>query len=907
MFEVKTIMETEKQLNTNIASGLSSAEANRRLKENGENVLAKEKPKHLLTMILEQLNEPLIFVLFVAAAVSMLLKEFGDMAIIFIVIAINTAAGVIQEGKALRAMEALKRLSAPTADVIRDNSIKTVQASCLTEGDIVILEAGRIVPADLRLVKTAGLRADESALTGESMTAVKEADFMALEPLSAGDCKNMAFMSTNITNGRGIGIVTATGMKTEIGKIAGMLHQTGNEMTPLQKRLGQLGKILSGAAVFLCAALFFIAVLQHRNIPEMLITAISLAVAAVPEGLPAVVTIVLALSVSRMVQVNTIIRRLPCVETLGCVSVVCSDKTGTLTANKMTVTTCYSDMRLMPISQLDDTLFVQGFCLCNDARFVKGGEAFGDSTETALLNMAVSAGYDAEEFLKNYPRIDELPFDSARKMMTTLHKNGSRTIQFTKGSPDVLLARCSHVLIHGTAVPMTAVHRQHIENALRTMSREALRVLALTMRMDRASLKKGAIKDDAKTMIEDDLIFIGMAGMADEARPEAKASVAAFAHAGIKTVMITGDYMDTAFAIAKKLGIAKNKEECMSGAQIDAVDDAGLQKIVKTKTVFARVTPEHKMRIVRAYKANGEVVAMTGDGVNDAPSLKAADIGIAMGKNGTDTARSAADMILADDRFSTIEKAIEEGRGIYANIKKSVIFLLSSNFGEIMTMFTAIVLGLASPLKASHILWINLITDSLPALALGIDKNDVKSMMSHPPRPLKESLFAEGGLFLTCFYGILIALISLTAFFKVPYDVLRSAQLPVTIQNISAVLGETEVLFRAQTYAFTVLGISQLFHAVGMRNAQISVFKMGWKKSGMMLFALASGFILQLAVTEIPYLVKIFGTVCLSVKEWGSLLILSVLPLVAHELLTGAVNKMTGRFTLMRESDNMDT
>lgn len=884
MFETKTIYETADQLNTDTKQGLTGDEVLVRQKAYGENKLAKEKKKGIFSMILEQLNEPLIFVLFVAAAVSLLLGEFGDTAIIFLVIAVNTSAGVIQEGKAARAMEALAHMSAPTADVIRDGRIQTVEAGCLVPGDLVLLEAGRIVPADIRLMTSLGLRADEASLTGESVTVQKDAAFVAGTALNAGDCKNMTFMSTNITNGRGRGIVTATGMSTEIGKIAGMLAHTENEATPLQKRLGQLGKILSAAAVFLCVLLFIIAVCQHRNIPEMLITAISLAVAAVPEGLPAVVTIVLALSVSRMVRVNTIIRRLPCVETLGCVSVVCSDKTGTLTKNQMTVKDCYSKLKLCDVKKISDELLIQGFCLCNDAVLSENGENFGDPTELALLSMAACAGYCREAFEQRYPRVGELPFDSARKMMTTFHKNGGSILQFTKGSPDVLLGRCSHILIDGRAVQMTPFHKQDIENALRVMSGRALRVLALAMKTGEVTADEG--------QAESGLIFIGMAGMSDEARPEAAASVECFKKAGVKTVMITGDYMDTAFAIAKQLGIASEKSECMSGVQIEAADEKALQAAVKTKSVFARVSPEHKMRIVKAFKANGDIVAMTGDGVNDAPSLKAADIGIAMGKNGTDAARSAADMVLADDKFSTIEKAIEEGRSIYANIKKSVLFLLSSNFGEIMTMFAAITAGLASPLKASHILWINLITDSLPALALGIDKNDSKSLMTRPPRTQKESLFSGGGLFLTCFYGALIAFISLAAFFKVPLDALRGGGEALTFGNITAALSNEAILFKAQTYAFTVLGISQLFHAIGMRDAQMSVFKMKWHQSGLMLAALLTGFALQIAVTEIPVMIGLFGTVRLSAGEWGGLLLLSVLPLFAHELLIGAVRRM---------------
>lgn len=896
MFETKSAEEIRLEFHTDIKRGLDSGEADARLKKYGENILSEEKKKGVFSMLLEQLNEPLIFVLFVAAAVSMLLKEFGDTAIILVVIAVNAAAGTLQEGKAQKAMEALKKMTAPTAIVLRDGHTAEIPASKLVPGDIVMLEAGRTVPADMRLITSAGLKTDESSLTGESVPAEKNAAFAAAKPMVAGDCKNMVFMSSNVTYGRGEGIVVATGMNTQIGKIAGMIKHEGNEMTPLQKRLAELGKVLSIVAVFLCAALFLIAVLQHRNIPEMLITAISLAVAAVPEGLPAVVTIVLALSVSRMVQVNTIIRRLPCVETLGCVSVVCSDKTGTLTQNKMTVKKCYTDMRLIDAGQLKkerDELFIQGFCQCNDAILsdgmrhglkegedeigvtaagLGGGESFGDPTELALLVMGQKAGYRKEAFDQLYPRTDEIPFDSSRKMMTTLHKNKGSFIQFTKGSGDELLKRCTHVYLNKKAYPMTAVHRKDIENAMKAMSGEALRVLALAMRPEVSEMK------------EEGLVFVGMAGMEDPARPEACEAVAAFKEAGVKTVMITGDYMDTAFAIAKRLGIAENKEECMSGSQIDAMSEKQFAAAVREKSVFARVSPKHKVSIVKAFKSGGHIVAMTGDGVNDAPSLKAADIGIAMGKNGTDVARGAADIILTDDKFSTIEKAIEEGRGIYANIKKSVLFLLSSNFGEIMTMFAAVIMGIAAPLKASHILWINLITDSLPALALGIDKNDTKSMMSCPPRPPKESLFAQGGLTLTCFYGALIAVISLAAFFKVPYDILRGAGMSFSVGAVGELLSQPEILNRAQTYAFTVLGISQLFHAIGMRDTQISVFKMKWGKSGLLLAAFAVGLLLQLAVTEVPYLIRVFGTVHLSVGEWGGLLFLSAMPVLAHEV-----------------------
>lgn len=872
MFETKSVAETKQILETDTEYGLKESDAAVRLEKYGENVLKEEKKKGIPAMLLEQLNEPLIFVLFVAAAISMLLKEFGDTAIILVVIAINAVTGVIQEGRAIKAMEALKKMTAPHALVRRGGILQEIQAQAIVPGDVVVLEAGRRVPADLRLTKTMALKIEEASLTGESIAVEKDARFVAAKETVIGDCKNMAFMSTNVTYGRGEGIVVATAMDTQIGKIAGMISKTETEMTPLQKRLADLGKLLSAVAVILCVLLFLVAILQRRNIPEMLITAISLAVAAVPEGLPAVVTIVLALSVSRMVKVNTIVRRLPCVETLGSVSVVCSDKTGTLTENRMVVKKCYTDLKMKSVQDLSsvkDALFLEGFSLCNDAVLPE----FGDPTELALLAMSEKAGMHKKAFEQTAPRIGEIPFDSARKMMTTMHQSRGRKIQFTKGSCDELLKLCTHVYAGGNVYPMTAVHRRDIGRAMEMMADGALRVLGLAM------------KENVSVPEEKGLVFVGMAGMEDPARPEVPDSVAQFKKAGVRTVMITGDHMDTALAIAKQLDIAGDKSQCMTGSQLESMDDAALSKVIDRIRVFARVSPKHKVRIVKALKARGNIVAMTGDGVNDAPSLKAADIGIAMGKNGTDVARSAADIVLTDDRFSTIEKAIEEGRGIYANIKKSVLFLLSSNFGEIMTMFAAILMGIAAPLKASHILWINLMTDSLPALALGIDRNDTKTMMSKPPRPPKESLFAKGGLYLTLFYGALIAFISLAAFLKIPYSMLRMSGMKVSLSAIGQLMMQETLLNKCQTYAFTVLGVSQLFHALGMRNTEMSLFRMNWRDNLLMLGAFAFGLALQILVTEVPYFIDVFGTTHLTLMEWGMLLGLSAMPAVAHEMM----------------------
>ena len=713
--------------------------------ERGRNVLEDEEKKSWAESFLEQLNDPLIFILFVAAAISLLLREYGDMAIILAVVLLNATVGVIQEGKAKKSLEVLKRMTSPHALLLEGDEVRQIPAADLIPGDLVVLEAGCQVPADLVLTEAVNLKIEEAALTGESV------------PVNKDTAQNrMAYMSTNVTYGRGVGRVSAIGMDTEIGKIAGMLKAAKVELTPLQKRLADLGKILGTVSVFLCVLLFGMAILQKRDVGEMLITAISLAVAAVPEGLPAIVTMVLALSVSRMVKANAIVKRLPSVETLGCVSVVCSDKTGTLTQNRMTVKKCYVNGRVHAVKELHpagDRYFLQGFSLCNDAS-LHGGERRGDPTELALLDMAAAFGIQRETLEDTMPRIDEIAFDSERKRMTTLHETLDGRISFTKGSPDEILERCRYVWSNGKTAAFSAAAREQAKRGLAEMTEAGLRVLAIGMHPKAAQME------------ESGLTFLGMAGMEDPVRPEAAEAVEQFARAGVRTVMITGDRADTALAIARQLGIAERGDECVTGEEMERMDEQMLAERISRTRVFAHVSPEHKVRIVSACKKNGEIVAMTGDGVNDAPSLKSADVGIAMGMAGTDVARNAADMVLADDNFATIAGAIAQGRSIYENIRKSVLFLLSSNFGEIITMLAAVAMGLASPLKSSHILWINLITDSLPALALGVDVEEQKDYMNRPPRRRDESLFAGGGWGCTCFYGLLIAGISMLAFLQ---------------------------------------------------------------------------------------------------------------------------------------------
>ncbi len=830
----------------------------------GQNQLDEAKKATPIGTFFQQLNDPLIYILFAAAAISTMLGEIGDTAIILVVIFVNAVVGVIQEGKAQRALDALKEMTSPTALIDINGIPAEIPAKDLIVGDLVYLDAGRQVPADLVLTSVSSLKIEESALTGESLPVEKDT-------LS----ENKAYMSTNVTYGKGTGRVTAIGMDTEIGKIAKMINTAPTEMTPLQKRLGDLGKVLSVVSVLLCVLLFLIALIQKRDVMEMLITAISLAVAAVPEGLPAVVTLVLALSISRMVKVNTIVKRLPSVETLGSVSVVCSDKTGTLTQNKMSVTLCYTNGELLDVSTLApsrDEHFLNGFLLCNDA-ILSPDTRLGDPTELALLDMGGLYQLSRNRLEQTYPRIREITFSSERKMMTTLHRSGSSTVSYTKGSPDDVLGKSSQILLNGKILPLTSQRRNDIRRILDRLTSHALRVLALAMRTDDSSPQ------------ETDMIFLGLAGMKDPIRPEAAKAVQDFKKAGVRTVMITGDRSDTALAIARELGIASEPHECMTGSDLQKMSVPELAAAASRVNVYAHVSPEHKMRIVSALKSIGKTVAMTGDGVNDAPSLKTADVGIAMGITGTDVAKNAADIVLADDNFATIAKAIAEGRSIYENIKKAVLFLLSSNFGEIITMLFAIILGLASPLKPSHILWINLITDSLPALALGTDRNDASHFMKHPPRPKNESLFAEGGLACTLLYGGLIAFISMAAFLQLPVSLLLAGHTDITLRSLQALLMDEGILARSQTYAFTVLGMSQLFHAIGMRDVETSVFRMKHFSNKLMIFAFFTGIGLQLLVTEIPYFIQIFGTCHLTLFEWGQMIFLASMPLLVHELL----------------------
>lgn len=896
------------RLDTDLEQGLTTRKVERRREEYGWNKLDDAHRKSMLVLFWEQLNDPLIYILMAAIAVSLFLGEVQESVIIAAVIGLNAVVGVVQEGKALKAIEALQQLTSPKALVLRDGKETEISSVELVPGDLVLLEAGRQVPADGRLTEAKNLKAEESALTGESVPVDKfpeeladsDMDRKLVEKMAEGklqgkeeameaqkekeaelhaadllvDRPDMVYMTTMITSGHGKAVITETGMHTQIGKIAGMIDQTQQELTPLQKRLADLGKLLSFVAIGICVFLFVVAVFQKRDIGEMLLTAISLAVAAVPEGLAAIVTVVLALSVSRMVKVGTIVRKLTSVETLGAVNVVCSDKTGTLTQNKMTVTECYVDGKILTEEELSkdaQKLLFRACALCNDA--VLGEEEIGDPTELALLVAAKKYGLEKTAQEADYPRVDELPFDSGRKRMTTIHKGENGEVAFVKGAADGILADCKSIWKNGKEMAFSERARRDAQAAMEDMASRALRVMALAMKT------KGDLK------AEKDLVFLGLVGMIDPPREGVAEAVESFKRAHVDTVMITGDHADTALAIAKKLGIATDKMQCLRGEELDQLSEADLEERIDRIRVFARVSPEHKVRIVNAFKKQGRIVAMTGDGINDAPSLRAADIGVAMGRGGTDVARNASDLILTDDNFSTIEKAIREGRGIYENIRKTILFLLSSNFGEIITMMTAILAGFPATLKASHILWVNLITDSLPALALGMDPDNGEELMKLPPRKSTEGMFAHGGLTCTICYGVVIGVISILAYMSVPYEELLTRGFPVNWSNMKKILEIEWILNKAQTHAFTVLGMSQLIHAVGMRDVHCSVFRMKHLENLYMLLSLGLGFLMQFLVTEIPYLVRLFGTSRLTVSEWMRLLVLAMVPLLVHELL----------------------
>ena len=914
MFETKSAKTTCEELNVNPKQGLSTQEAGERMLKYGLNKLDEKKKKPLILVFLSNFNDPMIYILLAAAVLSIGVSlynyiqnppegfDFVDPIIIMGVVILNAIIGTVQENKAEKSLEALKRLSSPTCVVRRDGQLVELKAEELVPGDIVILEEGRTVPADLRLIESINLKTDESSLTGESLPVEKDASVVFSDEVGVGDRINMAYSSTPVVYGRGEGVVVLTGMKTETGKIATMLTDSEEETTPLQKQLAKLSKFLGILTIIIVVVILGVQLIdsflvhnlhQTKNALDVIVEdfmfAISLAVAAVPEGLPAVVTIVLALGVQKMVKANTIVRKLPSVKTLGAVSVVCSDKTGTLTQNRMTVVKAYVNEHLVEQENVTDPeclLLATGLSLCSNASVDNG--VYGDPTEVALVEFANKHDKHKALLDEEYPRINEYPFDSVRKMMSTQHAHEGKEVVFTKGAIDSILKCTTKISINGKVRKITEEDKKKIMEASDTMAVEALRVLGLAYK-------------ESKDLTEEDLIFIGLVGMIDPARPEALPAVSIFKKAGITTIMITGDHKTTALAIAKTLGIADDPSQAMSGDEIDKLSPEELQEAVKTVRVFARVSPENKVSIVKAIKANGCIAAMTGDGVNDAPSLKNADIGIAMGITGTDVAKGAADMVLTDDNFASIEKAVEEGRGIFTNIKKTVLFLLSSNIAEVFTMFIIAILslftssyGFPTPLIAIHILWVNLITDSLPAVALGADEKEA-GIMDEKPRDPNKSLFANGGYAITFGYGFVITIATLLAFFYMPTIGLHifNPETEITfeineivnrLQPSYASQAGIDVLGISQTMAFATLSISELFHMLGMTSLRKSFVCNFKSKNWLLWLSLVLGIGLQAFVIYTPGLNTAFSCVALSLVQVGIVIGLSLLPLVVHEI-----------------------
>jgi len=874
------VADTLAVLGVDAERGLSTAEAARRLLAHGPNRLAEKKNKSLLARFFAQFADALIYILLAAAVVSALLGEVSDAVIILVVVLINAIVGVIQEARAEKSLEALKRLSAPRALVVRDGTQREIDAADLVPGDLVVIDAGRILPCDLRWIEAVNLKVDEASLTGESVPAEKEADALVDPAGPLGDRRNMGYLSTIATYGRGRGVAVATGMSTELGRIASLIAAEPDEVTPLQRKLADFGKMLGYLVLGLCAFMFLLAIgrelLRLGTIPsgtlfELFLTSVSLAVAAIPEGLPAIVTIVLAIGVQAMSRENAIVRRLPSVEALGSVTMICSDKTGTLTQNRMRVVTWSTkdlsgigteggQARDIDLGQASQRLLVEALVLCNDASLGASG-AIGDPTETALLEFAARYGVRQQELLAVAPRISEYPFDSARKMMSTVHERDGARIVMTKGAADRLLGLCDRAMGGNGEVPLDEKGKAAIIAEAEVMAGRALRVLGAAFR----PMREGEVAVGAE--LELGLVFLGLVGMMDPPRLEVRASIATCKASGIEVAMITGDHKATALAIAQELGLAEREDEALSGSEIDALDDAALAEKARSARVFARVSPEHKVRIVKAFRSLGHVVSMTGDGVNDAPSLKAADIGVAMGITGTDVAKGASGIVLADDNFATIVRAVEEGRNIYANIRKAILFLLSCNLGEILCIFLPILFGQPIPLLPVHLLWVNLVTDTFPALALGMDPGD-PDIMKERPRASKEGLLARGGSAFILLNGLVKGGLTLAAFWI----------------GLALGGGGEAGLALARTMAFCVLSLTQLFHAFNSRHLTKSLFSIGVFGNRWLIAAFAVGAALQTLVVLVPSFAFFFKVLPLDAGQWAIVWLLSASTVVLNEL-----------------------
>ena len=857
--------EALKILKSNKESGLSLIEVKKRQKISGLNQLAETKRKSLFFRFLGQFSDFMVIILLIAAGISFFMAliegnktDFLDPVIILCIIIVNAIVGVIQEYKAEKSLDSLKRMTASETFVLRDNKKSRIPAEYLVPGDIIILEAGNAIPADARILDNLSVEADESALTGESVPVLKDENIICSRSTALGDRKNMLYMTSAITSGKCTAVVTSTGMSTEVGKIAEILTQEDDSATPLQEKLSHTGKILGITALIICAVIFILGLIQKVPVLEMFMLSISLAVAAMPEGLPAIVTIVLAIGVQQMAKNNAIIKRLSAVETLGSATVICSDKTGTLTQNKMTVTEIYTPDN-------DNRKLLLLAVLCNNSNYDqdnKNNKLYtGNPTENAICYAADKINIKKSDEDIKYPRLSEIPFDSNRKLMTTVNRLSDEKIRvITKGAPDVLLNHCVYYLRNGVPEILNSVKKAEIINANENMAKNALRVIAV-------AYKDVSFNSETENKnLETNLIFCGLIGMIDPPRPEVVKSIQICRTAGIKPVMITGDHKITAITIAEQIGIYNKGDKIATGSELDEMTDEYLLENIYFYSVFARVSPEHKMRIVKAFKSRGNIVAMTGDGVNDATSLKISDMGCAMGQNGTDVARNSADMILTDDNFSTIVEAVRQGRGIYDNIKKAVHFLLSSNFGEIMVIFAAFLLRIPAPLIAIHLLWVNFVTDSLPALALSAEKPS-DSIMRRPPVNSKKSLFSDGLGLKIIFEGLMIGSLTLLAF-VIGYKYFDN--------------GSANPIY-ARTMAFMTLSVSELVHAFNMRSAK-SVFKIGVFSNKRMNFAFAVCLLLQLSVVIIKPLSEIFKTVILPANGWIVVGVLSAMPLVIIEL-----------------------
>lgn len=847
--DVESVLQSEETSR----SGLNSSQVSQRIEKYGPNKLQQGEKKSLIARLLGQMADPMVMVLIAAAVLSGAIGELADALIIMAVVIVNAVLGVVQEGKAEKAIEALQQMSSPYSKVRRDNRVMQVKSEELVPGDIVLLEAGDAVPADMRLIEASSLKIEEASLTGESVPVEKDSHVLASEKgedVSLGDRKNMAYMGTNVVYGRGEGVVVATGMSTEMGKIAGIISSTETEKTPLQKKLSSLSKVLSIGVLGICVFIFIFSVFKNGgfkggHVLEMFMTAVSLAVAAIPEGLVAVVTVVLSIGVTKMSKRNAIIRKLTAVETLGCTEIICSDKTGTLTQNKMTVVETFGHKEQLVLSM----------ALCNDANLAEDGSVVGEPTESALVRFALDAGKGKNELVKSFPRVGEAPFDSLRKMMSTLHQSEGRIIQYTKGAPDEVLRNSTHILTDAGIVPLTDEHRRRILDENKGMASKALRVLGSALRYWDA-----VPSDTSPENLEKELCFIGLTGMIDPVRPEAKAAIEECRQAGIRPIMITGDHRDTAVAIAKELGIITDESQAITGAEISKMSDEEFDEKVIQYSVYARVQPEHKVRIVNAWKKRGKITAMTGDGVNDAPALKSSDIGVGMGITGTDVSKSVSDMVLADDNFASIVYAVEEGRRIYDNIRKAIQFLLSSNLSEVISLFIATVMNyvLFSPI---HILWINLVTDCFPAIALGMEEAE-KDIMQRPPRDPKEGIFANRLGVKVIYQGTIIAILTLVSF----------------------MLGYGESHVTAMTMAFLTMSMCEIFHSLNLRSSTHSIFTLKTRNK-FLLLAMVASFVLTVCVIYLPGVNTVFKLTALSGRNFliAIGLALSIIPIVEVE------------------------